>query len=229
MGIFYLLFGGVIGYLVAEKVSVKNWGMKLCHAFLIPLVINIVVTLLLVLITGNAYIAGGMAFPFIIASIAYVITILIKMKVRKLEGNIELFIEVETNEKKSPEEKDIEQYKKNIAKVEREMQQSVKKIFKALPGVLAVIFFIAIAGYSAYIQTRRKTIECLYFNSYFNRIVYHASSDCESITNVSDYNKITDNKEIYNTLSPYVSPNNTFCDKCLPKKMRDNFLENYED
>lgn len=251
MGIIYLLIGGVIGYLVTEKVTVKNWGMKLCHAFLIPLVINIVVTLLLVLITGNSYLAGAMTFPVVIASIAYFVMVLVKMKIHKEEYTNEDIMEISGKNHQSirrefesngvkiipplvedgTTSKQEDQYKKNIEKVEREMRQSAKKVLKVIPGVLALVAFLSIAGYSVYKQMTGKTIEALHYNgTLFNGMhMYHASTGCEDFKQFNDHKVITNKRDIYNNLNPLVSPNNIFCKKCLPKELREKFIEYYEE
>lgn len=83
MGIVAIIIGGIIGYLIADKFTAKNWGIKLCYAILAPIVFDILIISIIGVITGNSYLAGAYATPFIIGSIAYLVLILIKMKTVK--------------------------------------------------------------------------------------------------------------------------------------------------
>lgn len=83
MGIFGILIGGVIGYLIGSKVIAKNWLIKLCYAVLIPIVFDIIVIAFFAMLTGSNYLAGAYSTPFIIGSLAYLVLVLIKMKIIK--------------------------------------------------------------------------------------------------------------------------------------------------
>ncbi len=80
MGIIALIIGGVIGYLLAEKVTAKNWGIKLCYALAIPVVFDIIVLCIIGATTGSSYAAGTYGAPFIIGSFMFAILVLAKMK-----------------------------------------------------------------------------------------------------------------------------------------------------
>jgi len=83
MGIIAIIIGGIIGYLIAEKFTAKSWALKLCYAVLCPLVFDILVVIIIGAITGNSYLAGSYAAPFIIGSLAYLVLVLCKMKIVK--------------------------------------------------------------------------------------------------------------------------------------------------
>lgn len=83
MGILAIIVGGIIGYLIAEKFTAKSWTIKLCYAVLCPIVFDIIITIIFGVITGNGYLAGSYATPFIIGSLAYLVLVLCKMKIVK--------------------------------------------------------------------------------------------------------------------------------------------------
>lgn len=80
MGIIALIIGGIIGYFVTERVTAKNWGLKLCYALGAPIVLITVLVTALTIITGSSYLAGAYSTNFIIACIPYIIWVLVKMK-----------------------------------------------------------------------------------------------------------------------------------------------------
>lgn len=81
MGIVALIIGGIIGYFVTERVTAKNWGLKLCYALGAPIVLITALAIVLTIITGSSYLAGTYSTNFIIACIPYIIWVLVKMKI----------------------------------------------------------------------------------------------------------------------------------------------------
>lgn len=79
----YLIIGSIIGFIVAEFISAKNWGIKLCYAILCPVVFDTIVAYSLIYLTGSHGLAGAKSVPFFIGSIGYLIVVLVKMKVEK--------------------------------------------------------------------------------------------------------------------------------------------------
>ena len=80
MGIIALIIGCIVGYFVTEKVTAKNWGLKLCYALGAPIALITVLAIVLTIITGSSYLAGTYSTSFIIACIPYIIWVLVKMK-----------------------------------------------------------------------------------------------------------------------------------------------------
>lgn len=83
MGIIALIIGGIIGYFVTERVTAKNWGLKLCYALGAPIAFLTVVFIVLAIITGSGYLTGKYSVNFVIACIPYIIWVLVKMKTTK--------------------------------------------------------------------------------------------------------------------------------------------------
>lgn len=83
MGIVAAIIGCIIGYIVTCKFTAKNWGIKLCYSVLCPIVFDILVILILLIFTGNSYLTGSYASPFIIGSIAYLVFVLFDMRIVK--------------------------------------------------------------------------------------------------------------------------------------------------
>ena len=83
MGIVAIILGGIIGYLFAEKVSAKNWVIKLCYAVLYPILFDFFVVHIIGAFTGSGYLTGKYSLPFIIGSISFLVLVLCKMKIVK--------------------------------------------------------------------------------------------------------------------------------------------------
>lgn len=79
MGFVALFIGGVIGYLLSEIITAKNWTIKLLYAIGIPIVLFIIIAAILMEIFGSSY-AGSFSAYLVIANIAYTIAVLLKMK-----------------------------------------------------------------------------------------------------------------------------------------------------